>query len=128
MQLAVGGSDGILQSFADRMDALHKAIASLAALPKTNESQEEHVLENFHSSRLIRKLILDCPGFAATLWEMALDGKCDVWAQGHSCKVLLAFLESSISEVKDLAKPELQPLMDRGVLKAPENRLVEKGV
>lgn len=83
MQLAVGGSDGILQSFADRMDALHKAIASLAALPKTNESQEEHVLENFHSSRLIRKLILDCPGFAATLWEMALDGKCDVWAQGH---------------------------------------------
>ncbi|CAL9779999.1 unnamed protein product [Musa acuminata subsp. burmannicoides] len=63
-ELAVGGSDGILQSFADRMDALHKAIASLAALPKTNESQEEHVLENFHSSRLIRKL-----------WEMALDGK-----------------------------------------------------
>lgn len=45
-----------------------------------------------------------------------------------SCKVLLAFLESSVSEVKDLAKPELQPLMDRGVLKAPENRLVEKGV
>ena len=80
MQLAVGGSDGILQSFADRMDALHKAIASLAALPKTNESQEEHVLENFHSSRLIRKLVL---GFVATLWKMALDGKCDVWAQGH---------------------------------------------
>ncbi|CAL9192545.1 unnamed protein product [Musa hybrid cultivar] len=109
------------------MDALHKAIASLGALPKTNESQEEHVLENFHSSRLIRKLVLDCLGFAATLWEMALDGKCDVWAQGHSCKVLLAFLESSVSEVKDLAKPELQPLMDRGVLKALENRLVEKG-
>ncbi|CAL9074439.1 unnamed protein product [Musa textilis] len=126
-ELAVGGSDSILQSFADRMDALHKAIASLAALPKTNESQEEHVLENFHSSRLIRKLVLDCPGFAATLWKMALDGKCDVWAQGHSCKVLLAFLESSVSEVKDLAKPELQPLMDHGVLKAPENRLVEKG-
>ncbi|URD72028.1 Pumilio [Musa troglodytarum] len=120
-ELAVGGSDSILQSFADRMDALHKAIASLAALPKTNESQEEHVLENFHSSRLIRKLVLDCPGFAATLWKMALDGKCDVWAQGHSCKVLLAFLESSVSEVKDLAKPELQPLMDHGVLKAPEN-------
>ncbi|XP_064969430.1 pumilio homolog 24-like [Musa acuminata AAA Group] len=62
------------------MDALHKAIASLAALPKTNKSQEEHVLENFHSSRLIRKLVL---GFVATLWKMALDGKCDVWAQGH---------------------------------------------
>ncbi|THU64660.1 hypothetical protein C4D60_Mb01t28800 [Musa balbisiana] len=39
------------------------------------------------------------------------------------CKVLLAFLESSVSEVKDLAKPELQPLMDRGVLKAPEMRI-----
>ncbi|RWV91600.1 hypothetical protein GW17_00046108 [Ensete ventricosum] len=82
-KLAVGGSDSILQSFADRMDALHKAIASQAALPKTNDSQEEHILENFHSSRLIRKLILDSPGFAATLWKMALDGKCHVWAQGH---------------------------------------------
>ncbi|CAL9095297.1 unnamed protein product [Musa acuminata var. zebrina] len=100
------------------MDALHKAIASLAALPKTNKSQEEHVLENFHSSRLIRKLVL---GFVATLWKMALDGKCDVWAQGHSCKVLLAFLESSVSEV-NLAKPELQPLMDCCVLKTPENK------
>lgn len=40
-----------------------------------------------------------------------------------SCKVLLAFLESSVSEVKDLAEPELQPLMDRGVLKAPEMRI-----
>ncbi|WOL11133.1 hypothetical protein Cni_G19894 [Canna indica] len=125
-EVALGGSDGILQSFADKMNALHEAIASLAALPKTNESEEEHVLENFHSSRLIRKLVLDCPSFAATMWKTALKGKCDIWAQGHSCKVLLAFLESSVSEVKDLAKHELQLLMDRGVLKAPESKFIEK--
>lgn len=83
LQLAVGGSDGILQSFTDRINALHEAIVSLAVLPKTNETEEEHVFENFYSSRLIRKLVLNSPSFATTLWKMALEGKCDIWAQGH---------------------------------------------
>lgn len=72
-----------MQSLSDKTDALHEAIASLAAVPKTEESEEEHVLENFHSSRTIRKLILDSPNFAAALWKTALQGKCDIWAQGH---------------------------------------------
>lgn len=83
LQVAVGGTDGILQPLADRLAALHKAIASLASLPKMNEAEEEHVFENFHSSRTIRKLILDCSTFAVTLWTMALEGKCEMWAQGH---------------------------------------------
>ncbi|KAG6502897.1 hypothetical protein ZIOFF_035186 [Zingiber officinale] len=124
--LAVGGSDGILQSFTDRINALHEAIASLAVLPKTNETEEEHVFENFHSSRLIRKLVLNSPSFATTLWKMALEGKCDIWAQGHSSKILHAFLQSSVSSIQDLAKPELQLLMDRDVLKAPDSKLPEK--
>lgn len=84
MQVAVGGADGILHpTFNDKLKELHNAIASLAAEPKSEESEEEHVLENFHASRTIRKLILDCPTFASTLWGSALRGKCAMWAEGH---------------------------------------------
>jgi pumilio family protein 6 len=34
-----------------------------------------------------------------------------------SCKVISAFLESSDSKVQKLAKKELQPLIDNGILK-----------
>lgn len=64
----------------DKLNALHEAIASLVAEPK---SEEEHVLENFHSSRTIRRLIIDSPTFATTLWIKALKGNCGLWAQGH---------------------------------------------
>lgn len=83
-EVATGGSGGILHpTLDDKINSLHKAIASLAALPKSEDSEEEHVLENFHSNRTIRKLILDCPSFASTLWEEALKGKCESWAHGH---------------------------------------------
>ncbi|KAJ9699672.1 hypothetical protein PVL29_005507 [Vitis rotundifolia] len=122
-EVATGGAGGILRPALDeKLDALHGAIASLAAQPKSEESEEEHVLENFHSSRTIRKLVLDCPTFASTLWKIALGGKCEMWAQGHSHKVVSAFLESSDSEVCELAKGELQPLMDSGILKIPETK------
>lgn len=83
MQVAVGGADGILNSLTDRISALHEAIASAASLPKKEESEEEHVFENFHSSRTIRKLILSSPTFATTLWTKAMKSKCEMWAQGH---------------------------------------------
>lgn len=84
MQVARGGSDGILRpTLDDKLTSLHEAIASLAEKSKYEEAEEEHVLENFHSSRTIRKLILDCPAFAATLWKNALKGKCKSWASGH---------------------------------------------
>lgn len=84
VQVATGGADGILNSaMQDKLNALHNAIASLVAEPKSEESEEEHVLENFHSSRTIRKLILDSPTFASTLWNTALKGKCEMWAVGH---------------------------------------------
>lgn len=41
--------------------------------------------------------------------------------------MVAAFLESPSSEVKDLAKPELQPLVDAGTLKVPDHKgAVEK--
>lgn len=84
MQVAVGGADGILHpTLDDKLKELHNAIASLVGEPKSEDSEEEHVLENFHSSRTIRKLILHCPSFASTLWGSALQGKCAMWAQGH---------------------------------------------
>ncbi|XP_043708834.1 pumilio homolog 24 isoform X2 [Telopea speciosissima] len=125
-EVATGGAGGVLWStLADRLNALHEAIASLAALPKSDESEEEHVLENFHSSRTIRKLVMDCSTFASTLWKIALEGKCELWAQGHSCKVVCAFLESSDTVVRDLAKSELQPLIDGGSFKVPDTKLAE---
>ncbi|GLT46729.1 hypothetical protein SLA2020_204660 [Shorea laevis] len=99
-EVATGGSSGILyQTLNDKLKNLHEAIASLAAEPKSEESEEEHVLENFHSSHTIQKLVLDCPEFASTLWKKAFEGKCESWAQGHSSKVLCAFWETSDSKI-----------------------------
>lgn len=84
MKVATGGAGGILlPTLGDKLSSVHGAIASLAAIPKSEVSEGEHVLENFHSSRTIRKLILDCPSFAITLWEKAMRGNCETWAQGH---------------------------------------------
>ncbi|PON61968.1 Coatomer beta subunit [Parasponia andersonii] len=127
-EVATGGADGILKpTMEDKLDALHKAIASVVAEPKSEESEEEHVLENFHSSRTIRRLILNCPTFASTLWNTALKGKCEMWATGHSGKVISAFVESSDSKVRELVKKELQPLIDRGILKIPEKQSAIEG-
>ncbi|KAL0433965.1 UNVERIFIED_CONTAM: Pumilio24 [Sesamum latifolium] len=119
-EVATGGSDGILRPALDeKLGKFHEAIASVAAQPKPDEPEEEHILEHFHSSRTIRKLILDCPEFASTLWEKALKGKCAVWVKGHSSKVINAFLETSNSAVKELAKEELQPFIEKGDLSLP---------
>ncbi|CAL5395734.1 unnamed protein product [Camellia sinensis] len=126
-EVATGGAGGILLSTLDtNLDALHRAIASLVAEPKLEDSEEEHLLENFHSSRTIRRLVLDCPAFASILWKKALKGKSEMWAQGHSSRVVCAFLESSDSVARELAKKELQPLIDSGMLKLPEKKLSAK--
>ncbi|CAN6551311.1 unnamed protein product [Malus baccata var. baccata] len=128
-EVATGGAGGILHpTLDDKLNELYEAMASLVAEPKSQESKEdskeEHILENFHSSRTIRKLILDCPTFASTLWNKALKGKCDLWAQGHGGKVIAAFLESSDSKVNQLANKELKKLIDGGILKVPEAKVV----
>ncbi|KAK3429606.1 hypothetical protein EUGRSUZ_E01101 [Eucalyptus grandis] len=126
-EVATGGADGILHpTLDDKINSLHEAIAALAAQPKSEDTKEEHVLENFHSSRTIRKLIVDCPSFAVTLWEKALKGKCRTWAQGHSSKVITAFLESSDSKVCELAKKELQPLINEAIIKQPEAKIAKQ--
>ncbi|KAK7264669.1 hypothetical protein RJT34_32279 [Clitoria ternatea] len=117
-EVAIGGSDGImLPTLDEKINSLHDAIATLAAVPKSEDSPEEHVFENFHSSRTIRKLILDSPNFASTLWDKALKGKSELWANGHSCKVISAFLESPDPNIQKLVNKELQPLIDNGILK-----------
>ncbi|KAE8734258.1 TOPLESS-related 2 isoform 1 [Hibiscus syriacus] len=125
-EVAMGGSDGILHPTLDeKLSNLRDAISALAAKPiseEPEELEEEHVLENFHSSRTIRKLVLDCPAFASTLWKKSLERKCQLWAQGHSSKVVSAFWESSDSEVRKMAKEELKPLIDGGILKILENK------
>lgn len=85
-QVAVGGFDGILcPSLSEKLRELYEAIASVAAKPKPEEAEKnsEHILEDFHSSRTIRRLVLDCPAFASILFKKALSGQCRLWAQGH---------------------------------------------
>ncbi|KDP27853.1 hypothetical protein JCGZ_18933 [Jatropha curcas] len=122
-EVATGGAGGILHpELDDKLNTLHDAVASLAAEPKSEESELEHVLENFHSSRTIKKLVMDSSTFATTLWMKALNGKCELWAKGHSSKVICAFLESSDAKISGVAKEELQPLVDSGKLRIPENK------
>lgn len=117
-EVAMGGTDSILRPTLDgKLETLHGVIASLAAHPKMEGSDEQHLFEHFHSSRTIRKLILDSPSFACTLYKKALKGKCSIWAQGHSAKVVSALLETSSSMVHKLVKEEVQPLVDDGILK-----------
>ncbi|XP_023734090.1 pumilio homolog 24 [Lactuca sativa] len=128
-EVVTGGADGILHPQLDeKLESLYETIASIVAIPKSKEEEEEkeHLLENFHSSRTIRKLIIDCPSFASTLWKKAFKGNCKMWAQGHSAKVICAYLESSDSKVVKMAKQELQPLLDKGVLKLPEKNQPKK--
>ncbi|PHU10075.1 Pumilio -like protein 24 [Capsicum chinense] len=117
-EVAMGGADSILRPTLDgKLETLHGVIASLAANPKMEGSDEQHLFEHFHSSRTISKLILDSPSFACTLYEKALKGKCSNWAQGHSAKVISGLLETSSSVVHKLVKKEVQPLVDDGILK-----------
>lgn len=46
----------------------------------------------------------------------------------HSSRVVCAFMESSDAAVQKLARKELQPLIDGGILKLPENKQLEKQV
>ncbi|OIT04294.1 pumilio -like 24 [Nicotiana attenuata] len=88
-EVAMVGADNILHATLDgKLKTLHGAIASLPAHPKVEESDKEHLLEHFHSSRTIRKLILDFLSFACILYEKARKGKCVIWAQGHGAKVI----------------------------------------
>lgn len=124
-EVATGGVDGILRpSLDEKLTILYDKVATLAAQPKSDES--EHVLENFYSSRTIRKLVLDCPIFASILWERALKGNYKMWAKDHSAKVVVAFVESSDSKVRDLATKELQPLIKSGVLQISKTKPSEK--
>lgn len=124
-EVAIGGVDGILRpSLDEKLTTLYEKVAALVAQPKSDAS--EHILENFHSSRTLRKLVLDCSTFALVLWEKALEGKAETWTQGHSSKVISAFIESSDPKIRELTKSELQPLLDSGVLKIHEAKAVEK--
>ena len=80
-KVAVGGKNNVLEGVTDRIHVLHNAIACDAARPRPDDG-DEHAVDNYHSSRTIRRMILDCRAFAATLWKTALEGKCKLYADG----------------------------------------------
>ncbi|KAJ0264266.1 Pumilio 24 [Hirschfeldia incana] len=127
-EVAVGGCDGILlPTLSEKLSELYEAIASVAAEPKPDESEKDsqHILENFHSNRTIRRLVLDSPTFASILFKKALAGKCRSWAQGHCSRILSAFLETQDVQVREMAKEELQVLVDEGAIKITDTKKSE---
>lgn len=93
----MGGVDGELwRTMPSAVMSIHKEIADLATLPPQGtgleEEKDEHVMEQYFSSRTIRRLILESKpppegisgqSFSALFWDVALKGKCRRWAQGH---------------------------------------------
>ncbi|KAG5381185.1 hypothetical protein IGI04_029027 [Brassica rapa subsp. trilocularis] len=75
---------------------------------KEKDKQEDTVTEQ---SGLEENLIV------AVEAVMALSGKCRSWAQGHCSRILSAFLETQDVQVREMAKEELQVLVDEGALK-----------
>eukprot|EP00252_Welwitschia_mirabilis_P011378 TRINITY_DN25592_c0_g1_i1.p1 TRINITY_DN25592_c0_g1~~TRINITY_DN25592_c0_g1_i1.p1 ORF type:complete len:664 (-),score=128.81 TRINITY_DN25592_c0_g1_i1:363-2354(-) len=126
-EVARGGSEGILWPEAsDGITLLYRKIADLGAMPQScnEDGGNEHVFVQYHSSRTIRKLVLESkmpknvsvPSFAEVLWDTSLKGKCKIWGQGHSEKVVTAFLECPDSKIKEMAELEIQPLLDANVI------------
>ncbi|KAH9305508.1 hypothetical protein KI387_009912, partial [Taxus chinensis] len=86
-EIAIGGAEGILwKEAAASVTSLHRAIADLGAFPQLNDEgmqNDEHIFIQYHSSRTIRKLILeshvpdgtDAPSFTSILWDVALKGQ-----------------------------------------------------
>eukprot|EP00271_Cylindrocystis_brebissonii_P020093 TRINITY_DN6505_c0_g1_i1.p1 TRINITY_DN6505_c0_g1~~TRINITY_DN6505_c0_g1_i1.p1 ORF type:complete len:806 (-),score=206.28 TRINITY_DN6505_c0_g1_i1:86-2503(-) len=93
-----------------------------AAVPEVGPL--EHVLENFFSTRTLRRLLLDSPPpppesealpFAAVLWEGALKGRCHLWAEGHSAKVVAALASSTQhAPTRKAIHKELLPMLGEG--------------
>lgn len=125
-EAAKGGHDGVLWHVTPSgVSRLHQAIADISAWPRSADDSDEHLFEQYHSSRTIRRLILEqtvpssgatAPSFASVLWNTALKGRCREWASGHSEKVVSAFQLCSDREVQKDAMVELQPLLDSGLL------------
>ena len=94
-QVAKGGYQAVMVHVtAAGVSRVHKAIADLGAESRTlcTEGGFEHVFEQYHASRIIRKLVMEpimsvdgisIPSFARVLWKIALKGKCGEWASGH---------------------------------------------
>lgn len=136
-EIASGGAESILwKESAGIVTSLHRAIADVSAMPQVNDEvqADEHVFVQYHSSRIIRQLIMksyvpdgiEAPSFASILWDVALKGKCKMWAQGHSAKVVSALMNSADMKVRKKAKSELQPLIDAGMLEVINNNIKDK--
>ncbi|MCO5606421.1 hypothetical protein L7F22_060609 [Adiantum nelumboides] len=124
-EVAKGGQDGVLWHVTPTgVCKLHQAIADVGAQPRS-PGEEEHIFEQYHASRTIKRLILEQavlpdditpPSFASVLWNTALKGKCTEWATGHSQKIVSAFQLCAEKKLWKEAMKELQPLIDSGLL------------
>lgn len=128
-EIVRGGSNDVLrEAEADGLTAVHDAVVGLAAesLP---DSGENHVLQQYYSSRALRRLIIgnsereseagtgSAAGddFVARLWAKAFDGRCSELIGTHADKVIAAFLECGCAPVKDAARSQVQKVLTEPV-------------
>ncbi|KAH7431322.1 hypothetical protein KP509_08G042900 [Ceratopteris richardii] len=126
-EVAKGGHDGVLWHVVPAgICKLHQAIADIGANPRAADFDEEHIFEQYHASRTIRRLIIEptmlpnnvtARSFARVLWDTTLKGNCMEWATGHSQKIVTAFQICDDKLVRKEAMKELKPLIDSGLLK-----------
>lgn len=147
-EVAMGGLGGMLwTAVAPQLTTLHRAIASLATVPAVEDhlageddtagvAKDEHVLLQYFSSRTIRRLVLnarpppeevEAPSFSRTLWSTALKGKLEMWAKGHSSKVVSAYKDCADTSAQDAAKSEIEGLLHSGVFKVATPGVSKKG-
>ncbi|KAK9844997.1 hypothetical protein WJX74_009447 [Apatococcus lobatus] len=137
VEIARGGEHGFLGG-ADNahLAAMHTAVVEAAAeprqsatadAPKDAKPGEQHIMEDYYSSRALRSLVLMSrqPGaagetacsFAAALWAGALKGRCNLWVGTHGEKVLAAVLSCGSEKIRQESHAELSQLLDQ----APED-------
>ncbi|KAK9864425.1 hypothetical protein WJX84_008225 [Apatococcus fuscideae] len=132
VEIARGGEHGFLgEAESAQVAAVHAAIVEAAAAPRSSPSTsedskqkgEQHILEDYYSSRALRQLLLSSqrPGpaastaccFAASLWSGALRGKCKMWVGTHGEKVLAALLSCGQEETRKAVHIELSNCLDK---------------
>ena len=109
---ALKGGRGVLEDgLASELSAARAAVAELAARDRSADAAGEHPCEGWFSSRLLRRIVMDGgePSRAA-LWEVAFQGKCEMWVNTHAQKVLQAFVQCPEGRTRKAALEELSSL------------------
>lgn len=96
-EMCRGGEDGVLML--EDIAMLHDAVVGTVV-------ENPEVLDNFHGSRMLKRIILTskeseaASAFVMKLWKDAIKGKCKSLMESHAAKVVAALVSSGNAAVK----------------------------